>query len=106
MQEIPLAPLPNQAFNVVLDDQDCTIRLYQKEDSLYLDLRVGGRPVRSGAICQNGPDILQSPSPYFKGSLHFFDTSGNCAPNWRELGTRHRLLYFAEGESLPLNLRF
>ena len=32
MQTIPLEQIPNQSFNIVLDEQNCIIHLYQRGD--------------------------------------------------------------------------
>lgn len=102
MLELPLEATPNQEFLVVLGDQDCTIALYQRGARLYLDLAVGGAIVRRGAICQAGERILQGATDAFAGQLYFIDERSQpnrqAAPQWRDLGTRWRLLWLAPDE--------
>ncbi|WP_308772267.1 hypothetical protein [uncultured Bilophila sp.] len=106
MQNIPLSSTPAQTFQVVLDDQQCRISLYQRGRRMYLDLDVDNEPVCRGAICQNRASIVQSPTRLFSGTLHFWDTLGDEPPRYDLLGSRFLLLYVADGEELPDALRF
>lgn len=101
-----LAQIPAQRFQVDLDGQYCTITLRQKGNRIYLDMDTADDPVVRGAICLHGVDIIQSYSPYFTGSLHFYDTLGASAPQYEHLGTRYRLYYVSAGEELPPQLRY
>ncbi|MDR2947129.1 MAG: hypothetical protein LBV79_10335 [Candidatus Adiutrix sp.] len=71
-----------------------------------MDVLANGSAVCRGAVCENRADVVQSPTPFFKGSLHFLDTEGDRPPHWEGLGSRYRLLYVAAGEELPEGLRF
>lgn len=93
MQEIRISPNPNQRFNVTLNGQNCTISLKQMGSYLYLGLAVDSFVICEGAICQEAAEIIQSPSPYFKGSLFFIDTEGSNPPDWSGLGARYRLIF-------------
>lgn len=106
MQNIPLSPIPAQTFQIVLDDQQCRIKLCQRGRRMYLDLGVGDEAVCRGAICQNRASVVQSPTRLFSGTLHFWDTLGDEPPRYDLLGTRFLLLYVADGEELPDALRF
>lgn len=106
MQVIPLTNIPAQTFNVVLDGQYCTIAVYWKQTRLYLDLTVGATVICAGRVCENRANILQVPLRGFKGSLHFWDMEGDCAPLWSRVNERYFLVYVSEGEALPDNLRF
>ncbi len=106
MRLIPLSSLPAQRLQVVLDGQYCTIDIRQKGKRLYLDLAVADDPVCAGAVCVDGTDVLQSPSPGFDGSLHFYDLRGKAVPYWEDLGSRQVLLYLSEDEVIPMALRF
>ena len=106
IREIPLAAEPAQSLQILLDDQECAISVYTREPRLYLDLDVDGRRICTGAVCLDGAGVLQSPTAYFSGSLHFVDTRGREAPQWDGLGTRWRLLWFSADEELPERLRY
>lgn len=97
MQVIPLQQIPNQEFNIVLNDQNCTIHLYQKGVYMYIDLTCNGIIVRQGGICLAAMDLVQYPTPYFSGTLFFADmTNKDTAPHYSGLGTRYVLYYEAE----------
>ncbi len=106
MQNIPLSPIPAQTFQIVLDDQQCCISLYQRGQRIYLDLDVDDEPVCRGAICQNRASIVQSPTRLFSGSLHFWDTLGDEPPRYDLLDTRFQLMYISKDEELPDELKF
>lgn len=106
MESITLSALPAQTFQVVLDDQQCRITLYQRGRRMYLDLDVDDEAVCRGAICQNRASVVPFPTLNFLGSLHFWDTLGDEPPRYDLLGTRFLLLYVADGEEFPDALRF
>ena len=110
MQLVPLAQTPAQTCNIVLADQYCTIRVYWRQDRLYLDLSVGAAVVCRGAICQNLAGVLQSRSRDFAGTLHFFDLEGDRPPRWNGLHNgrtgRWALLFLEETEEIPESLRY
>ena len=51
MIQIPLEQIPNQEFEIILNNQDCTIHLFLRGDYLYLDLMLDNESVFYGAIC-------------------------------------------------------
>ncbi len=106
MKVIPLAAIPAETFQIVLDDQQCRITLYQRGRRMYLDLDVGDEAVCRGAICQNRASIVQSPTRLFSGTLHFWDTLGDDPPRYDLLGTRFLLLFVSEDEGMPDALKF
>ena len=109
MLEIPLNNVPNQQFNVVLNDQDCTIHLYQRNTRLYMDLFLDGIALRYGAVCLPHVDIVEQPYP-FKGVLMFVDSLSKPAqqipPQYTELGTRYQLFYLTEEESAKIDAQW
>lgn len=106
MREIPLSKTPAQVFNVILAGQYCLLAIYWRQERLYLDLVVNGTAICRGAVCENRADIVQSPSQFWDGSLHFLDTDGERPPQWDGLGDRYRLLYVEDGEEMPEGLKF
>jgi hypothetical protein len=106
MRIIPLSNIPAQTLKVILDGQDCVLSVYWRQVRLYLDLTVGEAAVCQGAICQNGANILQGRSRFFRGSLHFFDTEGQRPPHFEGFNERFFLVYVQEDEPLPEALRF
>ena len=98
MQEIPLEKVPNQQFEVILNNQNCTIKLYQRADKMYMDLEVDDVPVFYGSICEDKNIIMQYENNLFKGNLIFVDILASSDPNYSELSTRYKLLYIEESE--------
>ena len=99
MVKIPLQQIPNQSFDVVLGEYDCTIHLYQRGDYMYIDLTADGEEVRTGAICLPDVSLMNYPSPNFSGTLFFVDMKGKgAAPSYEELGERFILVYDPDGE--------
>ncbi len=98
MQIIPILATPNQEFQVVLDNQNCTINLRWQQRRLYLSLFIAQQPVITGAICQSWSTIVQIPDFAFRGALSFIDTDGDSSPHWSGLGTRWLLVYRPESE--------
>ena len=107
MLEIPLEATPNQSFLITLDDQDCTIALYQRGRRLYLDLTVSGRIVRQGAICEPGVGIPHGGTDAFRGRLYLVDLRSQpgqqAAPQWQGLGDRWRLYWLSPDEVQQVN---
>lgn len=106
MVEIPLMTAPSQSFQIILDDQECSIKVYQRNARLYLDLDRDGVRVVTGAVCLEGVSVIQIAQTLFKGSLHFVDTQGRTAPQWDGLGARWIMIYASAGEALPQRLRY
>ena len=109
MLEIPLNQVPNQQFNVVLKEQDCTIHLYQRNTRLYMDLFLDGVALRYGAVCLPHSDIVAHPYP-FSGRLVFADTLSKPAeqmpPQYAELGTRYKLYYLTDEEAAEIDAKY
>mgnify|MGYP003588138488 FL=1 len=43
VQTIPLRPVAAQEFNVVLGQQACTLKIYQKSAGLFMDVYLSGK---------------------------------------------------------------
>ncbi len=109
MVQIPLIAIANQEFQIILEEQECTIHLYQLGDYFYLDLYVGDDTIIEGAIVQPRCGIIPSPTN-FKGQLYIVDEQNTPAqpdlPNLEELGTRFNLYYLTEDEVSDFGLRY
>ena len=105
MLEIPLEAYQNQSFMVTLNEQDCSIPLYQRNSRLYLDLSMDGSVVRQGAVCLPQVGIVGD-VPGFAGELFMIDLrtqpEKQQPPQWEGLGTRWKLFYFSPEEVLGL----
>lgn len=106
MLKIPIRSVPNQKFKVVLDGQNCQIKLYYRFTNTYMDISCNDVEIVNGAICRNRGAIIQRASNDFSGNLHFVDLLGNNDPHWQGFGTRFSLLYVSADEETPKGLLY
>lgn len=91
--QIPLTQDPSQEFQITLDDQNCTISVYQKDDDVYMDLYVGDKPIFLGVSCLDRVGIKCFDCMNFKGQLWFEDLNGNKNPVYSGFNTQYILYY-------------
>ncbi len=99
---IPLEQIPNQEFEIILNNQDCTIHLFLRGDYLYLNLSLDNEPVFYGAICYDRTKILPVNS-IFKGNFIFIDNLGSSNPEYTKLNDRYKLYYLTNDEVSEFN---
>lgn len=94
LRTIPVAPTPNQAFSLVLQERNVRIALRTLQGRLYIDVMCEGVPICSTRICQDRNDLTARAAHLgFPGlRLCFADLRGTDDPQWAELGTRFLLL--------------
>lgn len=101
MLEIPLISVNNQELNIILNEQNCTIAIYQRDDNTYLDLSVNDKSIKKGALCIPKAPILLKPCD-FVGQFYIVDTestpTSQAKPDYTQLGTRFKLFYLNEKE--------
>lgn len=101
MDVIPLIKYPNQELQIILDDQDCTIRVTERSRYTFLDLTVGDAPVRKGMICTPYARVLSEPCD-FRGNFFVFDNQTKpqeqTPPEWEGWNARWWLVYFTAAE--------
>lgn len=104
MQEIPLRATGNQALQVVLEGQNCSLRLYTRSlsdgvETLFCDLSIDQEPVFYGCPCLDGLPMPLYAWLGMTGQLVFIDMEGDEAPRWSGLGSRWKLLYMSPAEA-------
>lgn len=99
--EIPLSAEPSKIYKCILNNQECTLKLYQKGRNMFLDLQVGAEYICTGAVCLNLVPAVQVSSPDFSGNLVFVDILGDTPPQYEGLNSRYFLVYYTEDEELP-----
>lgn len=97
-QVVPLQPVPNQTEQIVLNNQNCQINVYQTDDALFFDLYVNDEVVKLGAIAQNLNKLIRGVYLGFIGDFSFVDTQGTNDPVYTGLGSRYQLLYYLPSE--------
>lgn len=93
IKTVTVRAVPSQRFNVVLDQQKCTIILSQKRTGMYLSLLVDNVPIVTGVLCRNLVGVVRHGYLGFKGELTFLDTQGMDDPRYDGLGSRFFLMY-------------
>lgn len=104
MQEIPLRATGNQTLQVVLEGQNCSLRLYTRNlsdgvETLFCDLSIDQDPVFYGCPCLDGLPMPLYAWLGMTGQLVFIDMEGDEAPRWSGLGSRWKLLYMSPAEA-------
>ena len=90
---VPLSPEPSQQFQVSLNGQNCTIGVYQKDNSVFVDLWVDDEPIFLGIIALDRVGLKLSDYMGFEGQLWFEDQNGTENPVYTGFGTRFLLYY-------------
>ena len=96
MMTVPIRAVPAQVFDIVLGKQACTIKIYQKQYGLFLDLIAAGKPVITGVLCRDRSYIVRHEHLGFRGDMYFADSQGNSDPEHSGLGSRFVLIYQEE----------
>lgn len=90
---VPITAVPAQTFTVQLNNQNCSINLYQKSTGLYFDLALNNQTIVQTMICLNLVGLVREAYLGFIGQLFFFDTQGTNDPTYDGLGSRYVLVY-------------
>lgn len=96
---IPIKATPNQQFNVVLGNQQCSVELRTLYDGLFASLYLNSTPIVLNVPCQNLNRLVKDEYLGFVGDLVFSDTQGTSDPEYSGLGSRY-LLYYLEPSDL------
>jgi hypothetical protein len=90
---VPLTSEPNQQFQVALEGQNCTLGIYQKDESVFVDLWVDDNPIFLGMMALDRVGLKISDYMGFEGQLWFADQNGTTNPDYTGFGTRYILYY-------------
>ena len=126
MIRIPLIALPDQRLQIILGNQDVTLRVYTRmggprppeappsppraqpdsdltrDNRLYTDLGVAGAMIWRGFIARNLLPCKLYPYLPFAGQLVFVDMRGLDDPRWQGLGARWVCMYLTDAETAEL----
>lgn len=105
MEIIPLIQYPNQELQIILANQDCTIKVYERSRYTFLDLMVGEQYIRRGQLCVPYAEILSEPCD-FAGNFYVIDTDApefeQESPEYQEWNKRWFLIYLTADEIAEL----
>lgn len=91
--QIPLTNEPNQEFQIVLNGQNCVIGVFQKDNSVFVNLWLDNEPIFLGVSALDRVGLKLSDYMAFKGQLWFEDKNGTQKPDYTEFGTRYFFYY-------------
>ncbi|NVN09706.1 phage baseplate plug family protein [Nguyenibacter vanlangensis] len=99
MLVVPVNATPTQTLSVVLNGQNCSMRIFQTDNyGLYLDLYLDDALIVGGRLCLDRTWIVRAAYSDFVGDLMFIDQQGISDPTYDGLGDRF-LLYYSEPSS-------
>lgn len=98
MQYIELQQIPSQEFNIVLAEQNCTIKIYQKESSTFTSLSIDDTIIWEGIITHSFINCKPFDYLKFNGVLVFVDLYGADDPDYTLYNTRFQLIYMTDDE--------
>lgn len=106
MLELGLIDTPNQEFNAVLSEQNCTIQLRFLNNQPYFSLWVDDTLIVQNVICLPRQKILIYDNVNFNGNFYMVDFTSpadqQSKANYKQLSTRFKLLYLTSDEMLEL----
>ena len=101
MEKVQLNITPNQTIKVILNGQNCQLKIYYRFGKMYLDLICNNNVIQQGAVCTNRSAIIQKETNNFAGNLFFVDLLGDTDPTYQGFGNRYSLLYVGANEDIP-----
>ncbi len=91
---IPLQPINDQLINIVLNNQNCTIRLFQANNNFYVDFYLNDTALILGAKGIIGKPVLWNYTSYnFIGNLYFYNPNLTLLNDFTQLGSNIFLYY-------------
>lgn len=91
---VPVQAIPNQGLQVVLDNQQVSLSIYQTDYGLFMDVVSDGTPIVTGVLCENQNPIVRDAYLGFLGDFKWLDVSGNGVnPIYTGLGSQFLLVY-------------
>jgi hypothetical protein len=98
MQEVPIQAIPSQVVSVVLDGQNVQIKIYQKDQGVFVDVNSDSVDVGIGTIARNAVQLVSRDYAGFRGNLMFLDIQGDLDPAYADFNTRYKFIYLTAEE--------
>lgn len=91
---VPISAIPAQRFQVVLNNQNCTITIKKRGEHCYFSLVANGYDIADNVICLSGNSLVPYNTTHFVGTLFFIDKNGYYdTPRYEQFNTRFKLCY-------------
>lgn len=100
MQTIPIQPLPNQQFTIVLDNSFFDIAIHTTNGVMSVSIAINNMPVIENLRAVAGMRLI--PSQYEEMGNFRFSTQNNALPDYAQFGLTQTLLYFSAEELAEL----
>lgn len=98
-QIIQLRPVASQIINVLLNQQQTTLNVYQKLTNVFVDVYSNNALIIAGVVALNANVIVRNTYLGYLGDFAFYDTFGTVTdPQYTGLGTQYILAYFLPAE--------
>lgn len=105
MQLVPLQAIPNQTLQVQLENQPCTLDVFQYDYGLFMSVAVIDTAIISSVLCHNRTRIVRDAYLGLSGDFFFVDTQGSADPDYTGFGdsdARFQLVYVTSTELAAL----
>lgn len=96
MQTIPLQPVPNQEFQIRLDDDRYSFEIKAVGDGVVVSVTRNGVLIISGFRAVAGTPLI--PYDYLEQGNFLFVTDEDQIPEWRLFNSTQSLVYFSASE--------
>ena len=97
-QYIQLQQTPSQVFNIVLNEQNCTLKIYQKRGKTFSSLYIDDKVIFEGILIHSFQGFKPANYLNFDGDLAFFDLYGSDDPDFNKYNDRFELNYLTNEE--------
>jgi len=98
-QVIPIQAVPSQVINVVLNQQQTTLNVYQRGSNMFVDVYSNNVLIIGGVVALNANVIVRNTYLGYLGDFAFYDTYGTGTdPQYAGLGTQYILVYYLSSE--------
>ena len=99
MIAIPLEPIPNQAFSILLDDVHFTLRIATLDnDACVISIARDGVYLIQGVRALSGQPLLPYTALEGDAGNFVFETRNGEYPSYTQFGTTHHLIYASAAE--------
>ena len=106
MLELGLIDTPNQEFNCVLNEQNCTVQLRFLGNQPYFSLWIDDTLIVQNVICLPRQKILMYDNVNFNGNFYMVDLTSpadeQSKANYEQLSSRSKLIYLTNEEMAEL----
>lgn len=98
-QVVPVQAVPSQVVNVVLNQQQTTLNIYQRGTNVFVDVYSNNALIIGGVVALNANVIVRNAYLGYLGDFAFYDTYGTATdPQYAGLGSQYILVYYLPSE--------